>query len=84
MKILKFVIPNIRSIIKMPAGKIIHCASQRNNATLWIVDSDKWVDREFEVYYSGEEIKTDGLQYVGTILVHENIVWHVFERIKAT
>ncbi len=81
----KFEIPvqdEISEVLMPKGAKIVHVGSQpdRRNIALWAqVDSEaKKVIRRFKVYGTGHPLMAG--TYVGTVLVGDMLVWHVFER----
>ena len=73
------------STIDMPEGaKILRVGCQGEKIMLWalvdVTDATRWVQRNFWVYGTGEQI-LDGRDeaYLGTVFAGP-YVWHVFER----
>ena len=70
------------SAVGMPRGaEILHVASQGGVPTLWaLVDSaEPREQRTFVVVPTGSPVE-EGLAHVGTALLSDDLVFHIFER----
>jgi len=73
----------VEHVVEMPGGaEVLHVGVQGGDPTLWaLVDPDKTVgeSRTFRLVGTGHREVGSGMRFVGTALVSESFVLHVFE-----
>lgn len=64
-------------------AEVLHIAEQHGRLTMWVayVGDKQHQSRKFAVYPTGTETlpEPDVAQHMGTVLMSDGLVWHVFE-----
>jgi hypothetical protein len=84
-KIFKYeVLGNGYPILIPEGGHVLSAQIQDDKIMIWVLvnPTNPLVSRYFEYYGTGEEIYTNTMQFIGTVLMKGgSLVWHVFEKI---
>lgn len=79
----KYVLLNTINRINLPPGaRVLHIGEQERKVYMWVMlnpDCNTTVSRKFEVVPTGEKFDDDELEFLGTVVMKNEEVYHVFE-----